>query len=119
MPGSPAPPRPYCPGVAGREPGQIGSAGPADVAAVQVRATRVLRTPPGRARAGPGGPDGPVSQAGTLLSPAGARLLERLRGVTVTPGHALSLAAELHAGYPPDLVAAALTQQAPRTAARE
>ena len=60
-----------------------------------------------------------MSQADALLSPAGARLLDRLRGVTVTPSQALSLAAELRTEYPPDLVAAALTQQALRTAARE
>lgn len=53
-----------------------------------------------------------------LLSPAGARLLGRLRGVAVTPGQELALSAELRADYPPDLVAAALTQQALRTAAR-
>jgi len=63
--------------------------------------------------------DGPVSQADALLSPAGARLLDRLRGVAVTPGRTLSLAAELRAEYPADLVAAALTQQALRAAARE
>jgi SAM-dependent methyltransferase len=60
-----------------------------------------------------------VSQADALLSPAGARLLDRLRGVAVTPGQALPLAAELRAEYPPDLVAAALTQQALRIAARQ
>jgi SAM-dependent methyltransferase len=59
-----------------------------------------------------------VSQADVLLSPAGARLLGRLRGVAVTPGQELALSAELRAEYPPDLVAAALTQQALRTAAR-
>lgn len=53
-----------------------------------------------------------------LLSPAGARLLDRLRGVAVTPGQELALSAELRADYPPDLVAAALTQQTLRTAAR-
>jgi SAM-dependent methyltransferase len=62
--------------------------------------------------------DGPVSQADLLLSPAGARLLHRLRGLAVTPEQALALAAELRAEYPPDLVAAALTQQALRTAGR-
>ncbi|MGB6456055.1 MAG: methyltransferase domain-containing protein [Streptosporangiaceae bacterium] len=59
-----------------------------------------------------------MSQADVLLSPAGARLLGRLRGVAVTPGQELALSAELRADYPPDLVAAALTQQALRTAAR-
>ena len=53
-----------------------------------------------------------------LLSPAGARLLDRLRGIAVTPGQELALSAELRADYPPDLVAAALTQQTLRTAAR-
>jgi SAM-dependent methyltransferase len=65
------------------------------------------------------GHDGPVSQADALLSPAGARLLDRLRGVAVTPATALSLAGGLHAEFPPDLVAAALTQQALRAAARQ
>jgi SAM-dependent methyltransferase len=54
-----------------------------------------------------------------LLSPAGVRLLDRLRGLTVTPERALALAAELRVEYPPDLVAAALTQQALRAAARQ
>ncbi len=67
----------------------------------------------------PGRHDGPVSQADVLLSPAGARLLDRLRGLVVTPEQALALAAELRAEYPADLVAAALTQQALRTAARQ
>jgi SAM-dependent methyltransferase len=53
-----------------------------------------------------------------LLSPAGAGLLDQLRGVAVTPGQSLALAAELRATYPPDLVAAALTQQGLRAAAR-
>jgi SAM-dependent methyltransferase len=59
-----------------------------------------------------------VSQADVLLSPAGTRLLDRLRGVTVAPGQELALAAELRAEYPPDLVGAALTQQGLRAAAR-
>ncbi len=67
----------------------------------------------------PSGHDGPVSQADVLLSPAGTRLLEQLRDVAVTPSRALSLAAGLHSEYPPDLVAAALTQQALRAAARQ
>jgi SAM-dependent methyltransferase len=66
----------------------------------------------------PGRHDGPVSQADVLLSPAGVQLLDRLRGLEVTPEQALALAAELRAEYPPDLVAAALTQQALRAAAR-
>ena len=60
-----------------------------------------------------------MTQADVLLSAAGRQLLSRLHGLEVTPDHALSLAAELRADYPPDLVAAALTQQALRTAARE
>jgi SAM-dependent methyltransferase len=67
----------------------------------------------------PGRDDGPVSQADLLLSPAGARLLDRLRGLAMTPEQALALAQELRADYPPDLVAAALTQQALRAAARQ
>jgi SAM-dependent methyltransferase len=63
--------------------------------------------------------DGPVSQADVLLSPAGARLLDRLRGLAVTPEQALALAAELRAEYLPELVAAALTQQALRAAGRQ
>ena len=63
--------------------------------------------------------DGPVSQATQLLTPSGAELLDRLRGIDVTPDRALRLGAELRARYPADLVAAALTQQALRTAARE
>jgi SAM-dependent methyltransferase len=67
----------------------------------------------------PGSHDGPVSQADVLLSPAGARLLDRLRGLDVAPEQALALAAALRGEYPPDLVAAALTQQALRAAARQ
>jgi SAM-dependent methyltransferase len=63
--------------------------------------------------------DGPVSQAALLLTPAGDELLGRLRGVDVTPDQALRLGTELRDRYPPDLVAAALTQQALRVAARE
>jgi THUMP domain-like/RNA cap guanine-N2 methyltransferase len=63
--------------------------------------------------------DGPVSQADVLLSPAGVQLLHRLRGLAVTPEQALVLAAELRAEYPPDLIAAALTQQALRASARQ
>ena len=53
---------------------------------------------------------------GSLLSEAGSDLLDRLAGEIVTPDRALALAAELRAEYPPGLVAAALTQQALRTA---
>jgi SAM-dependent methyltransferase len=63
--------------------------------------------------------DGRVSQAGELLSPVGAELLHRLQSLVITPALALSLAEELRGSYPPDLVAAALTQQALRTAARQ
>ena len=63
--------------------------------------------------------DGRVSQADELLSNRGAELLYRLQGLMITPARALSLAEELRGSYPPDLVAAALTQQALRTAARQ
>lgn len=59
-----------------------------------------------------------MSQADALLSPAGAQLLDRLRGLEVTPELSLALAADLRGEYPPDLIAAALTQQALRVAAR-
>jgi THUMP domain-like/RNA cap guanine-N2 methyltransferase len=54
----------------------------------------------------------------TLLSPAGRELLDRLAGEQVGPDRALELAQALRGRYPPDLVAAALTQQALRVAAR-
>ena len=60
-----------------------------------------------------------MSQAAILLTPAGGELLSRLRGLQVTPDEALRLAAELRGQYPADLVAAALTQQALRTSAKE
>jgi SAM-dependent methyltransferase len=60
-----------------------------------------------------------VSQATQLLTPSGAELLDRLRGIDITPDQALRLSTELRDRYPADLVAAALTQQALRTAARE
>ena len=63
--------------------------------------------------------DGRVSQADDLLSPEGAELLPRLRGMTITSARALSLAAELRGSYPPELIAAALTQQTLRIAARQ
>jgi len=59
------------------------------------------------------------TQAADLLTPAGAELLGRLRGETITPARALVLAAELRRYYPAELVAAALTQQSLRVAARE
>ena len=63
--------------------------------------------------------DGRVSQADELLSSAGTELLHRLQGLVIAPALALSLAAELRSSYPPDVIAAALTQQALRTAARQ
>lgn len=54
----------------------------------------------------------------TLLSPDGRELLDRLAGEQVGPDRALELAQALRGRYPPDLIAAALTQQALRTAAR-
>ncbi|HUA27495.1 MAG TPA: class I SAM-dependent methyltransferase [Streptosporangiaceae bacterium] len=54
-----------------------------------------------------------------LLSADGRALLARLAGEQVGPGRALELARSLRGSYPPDLVAAALTQQALRIAARE
>ena len=59
-----------------------------------------------------------VSAIGSLLSAAGRDLLDRLASENITADRALALSAELRAGYPPELVAAALTQQALRTAAR-
>ncbi len=52
-----------------------------------------------------------------LLSPPGQALLARLSGEDVSGGRALALASALRADYPPELVAAALTQQALRNAA--
>jgi predicted RNA methylase len=53
-----------------------------------------------------------------LLSPQGRELLGRLSGEDAGPGRALELAQALRGRYPPDLVAAALTQHALRAAAR-
>jgi SAM-dependent methyltransferase len=53
-----------------------------------------------------------------LLSPDGRELLDRLSGEQVGPDRALELAQALRGRYPPGLVAAALTQQALRVAAR-
>jgi hypothetical protein len=55
----------------------------------------------------------------SLLSADGRALLDRLAGEQVGPDRALELARALRGRYPPDLVAAALTQQALRVAARE
>ncbi len=60
-----------------------------------------------------------MSQAADLLTPAGRQLLDRLRGLDVTPDRALRLAEELRGHYPAELIAAALTQQSLRTAARD
>jgi hypothetical protein len=54
----------------------------------------------------------------SLLTRDGRALLDRLAGEQVGPDQALRLARELRARYPPELVAAALTQQELRTAAR-
>jgi hypothetical protein len=59
------------------------------------------------------------TQARALLTPVGEELLGRLRGLTITPERALRLTEELRGDYPPGLVAAALTQQSLRVAARE
>jgi len=59
-----------------------------------------------------------VTSLAGLLSPSGRELLDRLSGQEVTPGQALRLAQELRGAYPPDLIAAALTQQALRISAR-
>jgi hypothetical protein len=54
-----------------------------------------------------------------LLSAEGRALLDRLAGEQVGPDRALELSRALRGRYPPDLIAAALTQQALRVAARE
>ena len=74
---------------------------------------------PGVRRSGADRDDGPMSQAARLLTPAGEELLGLLSGIDVTPDLALRLGAELRDRYPADLVAAALTQQALRVAAKE
>ena len=53
-----------------------------------------------------------------LLAPVGQELLGRLAGEEVGPDQALRLAQSLRGDYPPELIAAALTQQALRVAAR-
>jgi hypothetical protein len=53
-----------------------------------------------------------------MLSAAGQELLGLLEGEAIDPERALALSKSLQERYPPDLVAAALTQQALRTAAR-
>jgi predicted RNA methylase len=59
------------------------------------------------------------TQAAALLTPAGEELLGRLQGQTITPERAMRLTEELRGEFPPELVAAALTQQSLRVAARE
>ena len=59
-----------------------------------------------------------MSEPPDLDSPAARELLDRLAGEQIDPGRALALAQSLRASYPPGLVAAALTQQALRQAAR-
>ncbi len=54
----------------------------------------------------------------SVLSPPGRELMELLAGEDVSPERALRLAESLRGRYPPDLVAAALTQQALRVSAR-
>jgi len=53
-----------------------------------------------------------------LLSARGWELLDRLVGERVSPDRALAMSAALRQEYPPELVAAALTQQVLRTTAR-
>jgi SAM-dependent methyltransferase len=60
-----------------------------------------------------------MSAADALLTPEGEELLARLRGETITPERAMRLTEELRHRYTPELVAAALTQQSLRLAARE
>jgi SAM-dependent methyltransferase len=59
-----------------------------------------------------------VTSEADLLSAAGQQLLDSLRGEDVTPDRALVLASELRGRYPAGLIAAALTQQSLRMAAR-
>ena len=59
-----------------------------------------------------------MSQQLSLLSQQGRELLEILAADNVVPDQALRLAESLRRRYPPDLVAAALTQQALRISAR-
>jgi SAM-dependent methyltransferase len=59
------------------------------------------------------------TQTAALLTPAGEELLGRLRGERITPERAMRLTEELRDSYPAELVAAALTQQSLRVAARD
>jgi SAM-dependent methyltransferase len=111
-----------CPGgaasqpAAGRGQGQIVDSGP------PIELPGVVRARSERAAAGPaasGAPvPGPVSPQLALLTPAGRELLDRLATEPADPDRALRLAQNLRGRYPPDLVAAALTQQALRVSAR-
>jgi THUMP domain-like/RNA cap guanine-N2 methyltransferase len=65
---------------------------------------------------GPGGD--PVASFEALLRPPGHGLLERLKQEDLTPERALRLGTQLRAQYPPDLVAAALSQHELRLRAR-
>lgn len=60
-----------------------------------------------------------MSQADALLTPEGEELLGLLRGETITPERAMRLTEELRHRYPAELIAAALTEQSLRLAARE
>jgi SAM-dependent methyltransferase len=78
------------------------------------------RREPAAGLPGEAGDDEPMGEAAAeLLTPDGEQLLELLAGLDVTPELALKLGAELRGRYPPELVAAALTQQSLRMAARE
>ena len=58
-----------------------------------------------------------AAMASALLGDAGRELLDRLAGQDVSGARALKLSADLRQEFPPDLVSAALTQQALRNAA--
>ena len=64
---------------------------------------------------GSGGRD---STGSLLMSREGRKLLDRLAGEDVSAGRTLALSVSLRQEYPPELVAAALTQQALRASAR-
>lgn len=76
------------------------------------RATKWLSAAPSMRR------DTEMTRQLSLLSPEGRELLDRLAGEEMSPARALRLAESLRGSYPPDLVAAALTQQALRVSAR-
>jgi hypothetical protein len=60
-----------------------------------------------------------LTQSSPLMSTQGRALLDRLSGADVGPEQALRLARSLRGSYPADLIAAGLSQQALRRAARE